>query len=346
VGGQRTRSGKGESEAQLRLKCRQAISGNVLRRRDVLVKFWTVNEDRHVSEFKYRHSLVMMVTLNSAPPSLLSYYRPILNLVRSSEYLNPLKRLTRDSKRRGRGHLLLASTRYHSMMSELCSKPDQELFTYTSGRYLYNEKLRLAERHVHFDVPALKDIAADCVRRRSVTRMEKLAEGGFSRVFLLTMDDGFEVIAKLPYSLTVPKHFTTESEVATLDFLSSKGVPVPRVYAWSSEGGNAVGSEYVIMEKAPGQPLESRWFSLTQKERVRLVTSFVEIERKMFSFALGSYGSLYYKGRLPSHLQADLYGPEMFDDSGDASRFCIGPATDYMFWRGKRAQLDLNRGPC
>ncbi|KAL9104654.1 MAG: hypothetical protein Q9163_000397 [Psora crenata] len=230
-------------------------------------------------------------------------------------------------------------------MSVLCSKPDQELFTYTSGRYLYNEKLRLDERHVHFDVPALKDIAAKCIGRRRVTRMKKLAEGGFSRVFLLTMDDGFEVIAKLPYSLTVPKHFTTESEVATLDFLSSKGIPVPRVYAWSSEGDNAVGSEYIIMEKAPGQPLESRWFSLTQKERVRLVTSFVEIERKMFSFTLGCYGSLYYKGRLPSHLQADLYGPETLDESGDTSRFCIGPTTDYMFWRGRHAQLDLNRGP-
>ena len=287
----------------------------------------------------------MLATLNPAPSSLLSYYRPLLNLVRS-EHFNPLKRLARASKRRVRGRRSIASTRYYSTMSELCSKPNRELFTYTSGRYLYNEKLRLAERHVQFNVPALKDIATNCVGRRCVTRMEKLAEGGFSRVFLLTMDDGFEVIAKLPYSLTVPKHFTTESEVATLDFLSSKGVPVPRVYAWSSEGDNVVGSEYVIMEKAPGQPLESRWFSLTQKERVRLVTSFVEIERKMFSFALGSYGSLYYKGRLPSHLQADLYGPETLDESGDASRFCIGPSTDYMFWRGKRAQLDLNRGPC
>ena len=66
----------------------------------------------------------------------------------------------------------------------------------------------------------------------------------------------------------------------------------------------------------------------------------------MFSFPLGSYGSLYYKGGLPLHLQADLYGPETLDERGDASRFCIGPATDYMFWRGKRAQLDVNRGPC
>lgn len=168
-------------------------------------------------------------------------------------------------------------------MSELSSKPDQELFTYTSGRYLYNEKLRLAERCVRFNVPALNHIAANSVGRRSVTGIQKLAEGGFNRVFLLTMDDGFEVIPKLPYSPTAPTSLCTESEVATLDFLSSKSIPVPRVYAWSSKVDNAVGSEYVIMEKAPGQPLESRWFGLTPKERLRLMTSFVEIERKMFS---------------------------------------------------------------
>lgn len=169
-----------------------------------------------------------------------------------------------------------------------CSKSDHELFAYTSGRYLYNEKLRLAERHVPFDVVALKNIAANSVGRRHVTHMKKFAEGGFNRVFLLTMNDGFEVIVKIPYSLTVPKRFTTESEVATLDFLYSKGLPVPRVYAWSSGTDNVVGAEYIIMEKAQGHPLESRWFSLTPKERVRLVTSYVEIKRKMFSLPLVS----------------------------------------------------------
>ena len=101
-----------------------------------------------------------------------------------------------------------------------------------------------------------------------------------------------------------------------------------------------------LWKRLQDQPLESRWFSLTPKERVRLVTSFVEIERNMFSFSLGSYGSLCYKGELSLHLQANLYTPETLDESGDASRFCIGPATDYMFWRGKRVHFDLNRGPC
>lgn len=118
------------------------------------------------------------------------------------------------------------------------------------------------------------------------------------------MDDRFKAIAKIPSQIAVPKHFTTESEVATLDFLQSKGIPVPRVYTWSSKNDNAVGTEYIVMEKAPGHPLEDWWFSLTPKERVRLVTSYIELERKLFSLPMDAYGGLYYKENLLPHLQA------------------------------------------
>lgn len=112
------------------------------------------------------------------------------------------------------------------------SEYERGFSAYTSGRYLYNEKLRLAERYVEFNVDALKLVAANCIGRKGVAQMRKLAEGGFNRIFLLTMDDGFEVVAKIPYPLTIPKVLATESEVATLDFLHSKGIPVPRVYTW------------------------------------------------------------------------------------------------------------------
>ncbi len=175
--------------------------------------------------------------------------------------------------------------------------------------------------------------------------MNKLAEGRFNRVFLLTINDGMGVIAKIPYSTAAPKYLTTESEVATLDFLRSKGLPVPRVYACSSDAENEVGTEYVIMKKPPGKQLdESRWICLTEKEVVYLVTSYIDIERMLFSFPLDSYGSLYYKHNLPSHLEAGLYRPEAVDQSGDAGKFCIGPATDHLFWRGRHSHLDLNRG--
>ena len=96
----------------------------------------------------------------------------------------------------------------------------QDLFSYTTGRYLYNEHIRLAERYVEFNIGALEAVAVRSVDRKKVVHTSKLAEGGFNRIFLLTMDDGFEVIAKIPFPLTVPKRLTTESEVATLDLRS------------------------------------------------------------------------------------------------------------------------------
>ncbi|EZF30847.1 hypothetical protein H109_04219 [Trichophyton interdigitale MR816] len=225
--------------------------------------------------------------------------------------------------------------------STLAPRHDHNLFKYTSGRYLYNEHLRLSERYVEFNVEALKRVAARAVGRDCTTSITKLAEGGFNRVFLLTMNDGLEVIVKIPYLLAVPQKLATESEVATLDFLRGKGIPVPKVYAWSSERENEVGTEYIIMEKAAGKPLTDRWFDITPKEMLKLVTSYVDIEKKLFSFPFAAHGSLYYRDTLPQGLRMDLYAQ---GDSED-DRFCIGPIADYMFWRGKRANFDLNRGP-
>ncbi|KAM5461786.1 hypothetical protein MferCBS49748_007070 [Microsporum ferrugineum] len=237
---------------------------------------------------------------------------------------------------------LVAAPVFESRRHTSTTASERDLFTYTSGRYLYNEKLRLAERCVEINVDALKTIAAKAVGRDSATSIRKLAEGGFNRVFLLTMNDGFEVIVKIPYLLAVPPKLTTESEVATLDFLRENGIPVPKVYAWSSDKDNEVGTEYIIMEKATGKPLTDRWFDLTPKEMLKLVTSYVDIEKKLFSFPFGAHGSLYYKDALPRNLQASLYAS---GQSGGDSRFCIGPITDYMFWRGRRAAFDLDRGP-
>ncbi|OOF93890.1 hypothetical protein ASPCADRAFT_132231 [Aspergillus carbonarius ITEM 5010] len=102
-------------------------------------------------------------------------------------------------------------------------KQSPDFFSYTAGRYLYNENLRFQERYVEFNVEALRRIAASVVGSKQVVQLRKLAEGGFNRVFILTMDDGLEVIAKIPYASTIPKSYATESEVATLEFLRLKG---------------------------------------------------------------------------------------------------------------------------
>ncbi|EFE44026.1 hypothetical protein TRV_01206 [Trichophyton verrucosum HKI 0517] len=224
------------------------------------------------------------------------------------------------------------------------SKPTHDLFSYTSGRFLYNESARLRERYVEFDVTALKEAVTKHTGAK-VTNLAKLGEGGFNRVLNATLENGLQLVVKIPYPLSVPRKYATASEVATLTFLRSKGIPVPKVYGWSATDENAVGAEYVIMELASGIGLDTRWFSMTKKQQQTVALGIVGIEKTLFDIPFGSIGSLYFKEDLPLELQHNLYLPGASDPDGDCNTFCIGPIADYMFWYGKRSELKLDRGP-
>lgn len=73
-------------------------------------------------------------------------------------------------------------------------------------------------RQINFDFEELCNKAISlCSGAKSVTKCEK-REGGFNRVFLLTMDNGEQIVAKLPTSISGPRGLTTSSEVATMDY--------------------------------------------------------------------------------------------------------------------------------
>ena len=107
---------------------------------------------------------------------------------------------------------------------ELCGSPSQDcdeesIYRYTSGRWVWNEKEQLSCRYIKFNITELTRIAAQVTRSKSCIQVQKLPEGNFSKVFLITMDDGKEVIAKLPNPNAGRAHFTTASEVATMDYV-------------------------------------------------------------------------------------------------------------------------------
>lgn len=176
--------------------------------------------------------------------------------------------------------------------------------------------------------------------------IQKLSEGGFNRVFLAKLENDSQVIVKIPFHHSVPKTYATASEVATLAFLRAKGIPVPKVYGWSSTANNPVGVEYIVMELASSIGLDSKWFELTKKQQLTLATEVVDIEKKLFAIPFAATGSIYFKNDLPPQLQTDLYLPGTADPNGDSETFCIGPIADYMFWYGKRAEMQLDYGPC
>ena len=97
---------------------------------------------------------------------------------------------------------------------------NQDFFRYTAGRFLYDEKKQMACRHVQFDMNELVHIAASSVASRSCVAVRKLPEGQYNKAFLLTMDDGKRAIAKVPNPNAGRPHYTTASEVATMDFVS------------------------------------------------------------------------------------------------------------------------------
>lgn len=68
------------------------------------------------------------------------------------------------------------------------------LFHCDTLRWLYNEKAQLKERCQPFDVTRLKHLAAEAVGAMHVVQMTKFPEGVFNKAFLLSMDNGAEVV--------------------------------------------------------------------------------------------------------------------------------------------------------
>lgn len=135
--------------------------------------------------------------------------------------------------------------------------------------------------------------------------------------------------AKLPLSITsVPK----------------ASIPVPRVYGYSSSEGDPVGAEYIVMEKAPGVGLETRWLSMSKRERHKLASSFVEIETKFIDIPFRSVGSIYFKRDVPSGFQAPLHATGAQKDH-DMSRFALAPLRIICFGMGKELVSISTVGP-
>lgn len=78
----------------------------------------------------------------------------------------------------------------------------------------------LRPTYVKFDMLELYRVAATSIGSESCVKVVKVSEGQFNKVFLLGMDDGREVIAKLPNPNAGRPHFTTASEVATMNFVN------------------------------------------------------------------------------------------------------------------------------
>lgn len=106
-------------------------------------------------------------------------------------------------------------------------------------KFRSNEESELAKRYLRFNLQQLLDIAINvcdgaqyCVFRSprdqqdlianpiQGTGITKCVEGLHNKAFILKMDNGSEVFAKLPNPNAGPAHFSVASEVATRELVS------------------------------------------------------------------------------------------------------------------------------
>jgi len=71
-----------------------------------------------------------------------------------------------------------------------------------------------------FDMNELVKVAASSVGAARCVDVKKFPDGMFNKAFLMLMDDGQEFVAKVPNPNAGRAHYTTASEVATMDFVS------------------------------------------------------------------------------------------------------------------------------
>ncbi|KAJ3543353.1 hypothetical protein NMY22_g3172 [Coprinellus aureogranulatus] len=227
----------------------------------------------------------------------------------------------------------------------------EELFGITQAQWLFNDKEQRALRHLPFNVQAFLDVAVKAARAKQCNSLRKINESSFNRTFLLGFDNGAELIAKIPFHIFGPKHYTTSSEVATLDFLRTEcDIPVPHIRAWCSRAGESpVGVEYIMYDKIPGVGLckyagdESQ--PIINDPYVRVIPPIYRIQSRLLGKTFSQIGNIYYK----EDVSRELRERPLYSDSDSATpnseRFRIGPTINREFWRSGRAKLDLDRGP-
>jgi hypothetical protein len=68
---------------------------------------------------------------------------------------------------------------------------NERLFTYASGRWLWNEKKQLDARYRHFNLSSLKKLACEVLGSTGCISLEKVGEGNYNKAFRLVMQNRF-----------------------------------------------------------------------------------------------------------------------------------------------------------
>ncbi|RLL94479.1 hypothetical protein CFD26_102709 [Aspergillus turcosus] len=163
-------------------------------------------------------------------------------------------------------------------------------------------------RYAKFDVEALCRLASALRQGIPCTcAMNKLpATGSFNWAIFVSFEDGIQWVLRSPKRQSELTSSELDlkllaSEAATLRYLRLKSdIPVPEVYHYSSTYDNDIGIPYILMSKAPGEPLSETWKlpssnkpELAEYKKVKVLRQLGAITHKLLHVRLDRIGSLF-----------------------------------------------------
>ena len=179
--------------------------------------------------------------------------------------------------------------------------------------------------------PALRKLSG----RAQSLKIEFLSVGGYNSAYTVTVTDvqtSQERQYVLRVALPVYPYYKVESDVATTVFVQHfTKIPVPQIYIYDSSANNELGLEWILMEKALGQPMMHRWLDLDNSIHEKITLQVADWQDELSRITATEIGALYlryaatdlefYIGRLCNigpdrHILYDTYrGP--FDSIND-----------------------------
>ena len=161
--------------------------------------------------------------------------------------------------------------------------------------------------------------------------VEYLATGGLNTVYTVkTINketlESIEFVLRI--SLPEDPYFKTECDTATTEPVRHfTSIPVPRIYAYDSSSNNELSLEWILMEKAKGNPLYETWLDLDNEDHIRITKQIANWQNELSKITTNFIGGLFLRWT-STHLE-----------------FFIGRLVHGQFSENRRLRYDFDRGP-
>ncbi|KAJ7772243.1 kinase-like domain-containing protein [Mycena metata] len=174
-----------------------------------------------------------------------------------------------------------------------------------------------------FNVEALAKRASSVMGKQYMA-ISPIAQGGHNSVFIVTFDDGTDVLVRVagschnaPLSDELAK-LVFDSELATLKYLEANiSIPIPKVY-YSNSDPEVAGARFMIMQRLNGVNLEHSWYDMSDEERQHVVAQWAPMHAELSNQTFkaigcftqsGSVGPLLPSSTAPYFLRKPHWGP-------------------------------------